>query len=155
MHPLKEMRATLLVAATLIPHFSFTYGVLINITVDDWLPNHNTNEQLTFTPVWHVGQSCVTCAARPDPAVAHRGSWRDTTYNKNVVADNQSSAAFFTFNGMSELIDVMELLRMKQQVQLYMYMEYSAILEFAAPICRFSLTGNLMGTTCIRLPTMG
>lgn len=73
-NPKKKMRAALLVAATLRRHFSFTCGVPINITVDDWLPNHNTDEQLTLTSAWKVGQDCHSCWARPDPAMAYRGT---------------------------------------------------------------------------------
>lgn len=122
-NPKKKMRAALLVAATLLRHFSFTCGAPINITVDDWLPNHNTDEQLTLTSAWKVGQDCHSCWARPDPAMAYRGSWHDTTYNKNIAANNQRDAAFFTFNGTPELIDVVKVLLKDSTVgsALYVY----------------------------------
>lgn len=97
------MRATPLLAACLLGEASLIYAVLINITVDDWLPNRNTNERLTYTSAWKIGQDCVGCVARPDPKTAYRGSWHDTTYDETSLDCNQRDVAFLTFNGMSHL----------------------------------------------------
>ena len=77
-------------------------GVLVNITVDDTLPDPLTGNTFQYAPIdqWSLGNDCSTCLARPDPSFAKDGTWHDTTYLSTSTDEPQT--AQIQFNGKNE-----------------------------------------------------
>lgn len=82
--------------------FFLIRGALVNITVDDTLPNPDTGERLNYTSIWQAGRTCAGCASRPSPTLAYLGSWHEVI-NTSSFSPYVATASF-SFNGTPESI---------------------------------------------------
>ncbi|OJT13238.1 hypothetical protein TRAPUB_10257 [Trametes pubescens] len=78
-------------------------AALVNVTIDDTFGDESNGNQITYEPstLWNVGQNCTGCTAHPDPALALKGTWHDSTYNDTQSNDPsvQNSTAAAQFEG--------------------------------------------------------
>lgn len=77
---------------------------LVNVTVDDSGSDPITGYTISYTPVggWKTGKACGDCTAQPSPSLFYRGTWHDSTFNKDPGSNdvpNQPLLAQFTFSG--------------------------------------------------------
>lgn len=96
------MQAAPLVVVYYFSTFFLIRGALVNITVDDTLPNPDTNERLNYTSIWQVGRTCAGCTSRPSPTLAYLGSWHEVI-NTSALSPSVATASF-SFNGTPESV---------------------------------------------------
>ncbi|KAF9008314.1 hypothetical protein BDQ17DRAFT_1237124 [Cyathus striatus] len=82
---------------------SITNAILVNVTVDDSLPDPLTGQLITYHPttLWNVGQNCTSCTAVLDGASMYDRTWHDGTYypaDSNLPPSGPSNLTFL-FNG--------------------------------------------------------
>ena len=70
-------------------------GALVNITVDDTLPDPLTGNTFQYAPAdrWNVGNNCSACSARPDPFSTNAGTWHDASYSSTAVDEDEMETA--------------------------------------------------------------
>ncbi|GJE89317.1 hypothetical protein PsYK624_054160 [Phanerochaete sordida] len=86
--------ATILLSVTticILTHALAASGTLIDVIVDDQDPS------ISYSPEWHIGQTCTVCTARVDASQVYNGTWSDDTYLKQ--GSNTPQNATFKFNG--------------------------------------------------------
>ena len=55
---------------------------------------------ISYTDNWNIGQTCGdSCSAKPDPSLAHGGTWHDATYDPSKVKQATPDNATFGFTG--------------------------------------------------------
>lgn len=74
---------------------------LVNITVDDALPDTDSGTSLKYSSAWNFGPACPGCQAQPDPAQAHMGTWHDATFDPTVPGNSVPQNMTFAFTGAS------------------------------------------------------
>ncbi len=83
---------------------SGTDGLLVNITVDDTIPDPLTGNTFQYAPDgrWNTGGSCPTCQATPDPSSVRDGTWHDATYAPSDPSRDEPQTAQIQFNGRAK-----------------------------------------------------
>lgn len=82
----------------------YANGLLVNITVDDDLPDPVTGNTFQYLPdgKWNVGGQCATCLAQPNVSSLLYGTWHDATWDPGA-APNPPQTAQIQFNGKQVL----------------------------------------------------
>ncbi|PCH33252.1 hypothetical protein WOLCODRAFT_141572 [Wolfiporia cocos MD-104 SS10] len=71
--------------------------ILLNVTVDDTIPNAGTGDKFVYAGSWNLGQDCSGCVAHPDAEFAYYGTWHDSTYLPSTDATTVNAS--LSFNG--------------------------------------------------------
>ncbi|PFH54739.1 hypothetical protein AMATHDRAFT_281 [Amanita thiersii Skay4041] len=82
----------------------FSLAILVNITIDDTIPDRLTGAVVSYNPTdaWNLGTECNACTARPDKARMFASTWHDSTFNLDGGSNhhpNRVLSAHTTFNG--------------------------------------------------------
>ena len=95
-----------LLAVSLITFVSLSSAVLVNVTVDDSLPDPVTGSRIVYSPPenWIAGAAgCTNCTAFPNPSRALDGTWHESSFfpvwEGGGPADVVPTATF-SFEGM-------------------------------------------------------
>ncbi|KAF8995037.1 hypothetical protein BDQ17DRAFT_1251092 [Cyathus striatus] len=87
----------------ILSFISITKAIIVNVTVDDILPDPLTGVRITYLPEtgWKEGQTCTTCKAAPDGRQMYANTWHDSTSSPGNTTEPPSGPrnATFTFSG--------------------------------------------------------